>query len=154
MPSKSIYVHTNGSISFFLWLYIILCKYLTFSFLINFYWSMRSVQLLSCVQLFETPRTAAPQASLSIASSQSVLKLLSAELVMPPSIVALQCWVSFCCITKRISHRCIHSLPFGLPSISGHHVHWVEFLMLYNMFSLAIYFIHSINGKYVSIPTS
>ena len=42
-----------------------------------------SVQSLSCVQLFATPRTAAHQASLSITNSQSLLKLLSIESVMP-----------------------------------------------------------------------
>ena len=42
-----------------------------------------SVQSLSCVRLFTTPRTAACQASLSIASSWSLLKLMSIELVMP-----------------------------------------------------------------------
>ena len=42
-----------------------------------------SVQLLSCVQLFATPWTAAHQASLSITSSQSSLKLMSIESVMP-----------------------------------------------------------------------
>ena len=42
-----------------------------------------SVQLLSCVQLFKTPWTAACWASLSITNSQSLLKLMSIELVMP-----------------------------------------------------------------------
>ena len=42
-----------------------------------------SVQLLSCVQLFATPWTAARQASMSIANSWSLLKLMSIELVMP-----------------------------------------------------------------------
>ena len=42
-----------------------------------------SVQSLCCVQLFETPWTAALQASLSITNSQSLLKLMSIELVMP-----------------------------------------------------------------------
>ena len=41
-----------------------------------------SVQLLSCVQLFVTPCTVACQASLSITNSQSLLKLMSIELVM------------------------------------------------------------------------
>ena len=41
------------------------------------------VQLLSCVQLFATPWTAAHQTSLSITNSQSLLKLMSIELVMP-----------------------------------------------------------------------
>ena len=40
------------------------------------------VQLLSRVQLFATPWTAAGQASLSITNSQSLLKLMSIELVM------------------------------------------------------------------------
>ena len=44
-----------------------------------------SVQSLSCVRLFVTPWTAAYQASLSIANFQSLLKLMSIELVMPPS---------------------------------------------------------------------
>ena len=42
-----------------------------------------SVQSISCVQLFGSPWTAAHQASLSIANSQSLLKLMSIELVMP-----------------------------------------------------------------------
>ena len=42
-----------------------------------------SVQLLSHVQLFATPWTAACQASLSITNSPSLLKLMSIELVMP-----------------------------------------------------------------------
>ena len=42
-----------------------------------------SVQSLSHVQLFATPWTAACQASLSIANSWSLLKLMSIELVMP-----------------------------------------------------------------------
>ena len=42
-----------------------------------------SVQLLSCVWLFATPWTATRQASLSIANLQSLLKLMSIELVMP-----------------------------------------------------------------------
>ena len=41
------------------------------------------VQLLSCVLLFPTPRTAAHQASLSFTISWSLLKLLSIKLVMP-----------------------------------------------------------------------
>ena len=42
-----------------------------------------SVQSLSCVQLFVTPWTAACPASLSITKSQSLLKLMSIESVMP-----------------------------------------------------------------------
>ena len=42
-----------------------------------------SVQLLSCVRLFETPWTSARQASLSITNSWSLLKLMFIKLVMP-----------------------------------------------------------------------
>ena len=44
-----------------------------------------SVQLLSPVRLFETPRIAARQASLSITNSRSSLRLTSIESVMPSS---------------------------------------------------------------------
>ena len=50
-----------------------------------------SVQLLSHVQLFETPWTAARQASLSITNSQSSLKLMSVESVMPYNHLILCC---------------------------------------------------------------
>ena len=45
--------------------------------------NISSVQLLSCVWLSATPWTAAWQASLSITNSQSLLKLMSIELLMP-----------------------------------------------------------------------
>ena len=45
--------------------------------------SLQSVQLLSCVRFFATSWTAAHQASLSIINYQSLLKLMSTELVMP-----------------------------------------------------------------------
>ena len=52
-----------------------------FIFVFNFCYS--TVQSLICVRLFETPWTAAHQASLSIVNSQSLLKLTSIESVMP-----------------------------------------------------------------------
>jgi len=45
--------------------------------------TISSVQLLSHVQVFAAPWTAACQASLSITNSRSLLKLMSIELVMP-----------------------------------------------------------------------
>ena len=45
--------------------------------------AISSVQSLSHAQLFETPWTAAPQACLSITNSQSLMKLMSIESVMP-----------------------------------------------------------------------
>ena len=45
----------------------------------------QSVQSLSCVRLFVTPLIAARQASLPITNSQSSLRLMSIESVMPSS---------------------------------------------------------------------
>ena len=53
--------------------------------------SFSSVQLLSHVQLFATPWTAAHQASLSITNSWSLPKLMSIELVMPSNYLILCC---------------------------------------------------------------
>ena len=50
-----------------------------------------SVQSLSCVQLFVTPWAAAFQASLSNTNSQSLLKLMSIESVMPSNHLILCC---------------------------------------------------------------
>ena len=44
---------------------------------------LSSVELLSHVQFFATPGTAAHQASLSITNSRKLLRLMSIELVMP-----------------------------------------------------------------------
>ena len=49
-----------------------------------------SVQLLSHIRLFVTPWTAAHQVSLSITNSQSLLKLVSIESVMPSSHLILR----------------------------------------------------------------
>ena len=54
-------------------------------------WIFSSVQLLSRVQLFATPWTAAHQAPLSISNSWSLLKLMSIELVIPSN------HLIFCC---------------------------------------------------------
>ena len=54
------------------------------------------VQSLSRVQFFATPWTAASQASLSITISQSLLKLMSIESVMPSKHLILCCPFSSC----------------------------------------------------------
>ena len=66
------------------------------------YLNINSVQSLSGVQLFATPQTAAPQASLSITISQGLLKLMSFESVMPSNHLIL-------------GHSLLH-LPSVLPS--------------------------------------
>ena len=79
----------------------------------------QSVQALSRVQLFATPRTAARQTSLSITNSQSLLKLMSIESVMPSNHLIL-------CRPLRL-------LPSILPSIrvfsneSVLHIRWPKY---------------------------
>ena len=91
--------------------YVIKNLFLKFSF--------SSVQLLSCVWLFATPCIAAHLASLSITSSQSLLKLMSTELLMPSS------HLIFC--------RSLLLLPLIPPSIrvfsneSALHMRWPEY---------------------------
>ena len=63
----------------------------------------RSVQSLGCVQLFETSRTAAHQASLSVINAQSPPKLTSIESVMPSN--------------HLILCRPLHLLPSLSPTI-------------------------------------
>ena len=53
--------------------------------------SVSFVQSLSHVRLFATPWTAARQASLSITNSQSLLKLIPIESMMPSSCLSLCC---------------------------------------------------------------
>ena len=61
------------------------------------------VQSISCVRLFETPWTAAHQASLFFTVSQSLLKLMSIESVMPSN--------------HLILCRPFHLLPSNFPRI-------------------------------------
>ena len=55
-----------------------------------------SVQSLSRIRLFVTPQTAARQATLSIASSMGLLKLISTESVMPSNHLIFCCPLSSC----------------------------------------------------------
>jgi len=55
----------------------------TFLLSLKSFLQFSSIQLLSHVQLFATPWTAACQASLFITNSQSLLRLMSMESVMP-----------------------------------------------------------------------
>ena len=78
-----------------------------------------SVQSLSCVLLFATPWTAARQASLSIANSQSLLKLMSIESVMPSNHFILCCPLLlppsiFSSIRVSSSHQVAKVLEFQL----------------------------------------
>ena len=77
---------------FSLWTFLVDCKIKIFA-LKNSKYSVQfsSVQLLSPVQPFVTPWTEAPQASLSITNSQSLLKLMPIELVMSSNHLILCC---------------------------------------------------------------
>ena len=59
--------------------------------LANYMSSVVVIQLLSCVQLFETPWTTVHQASLSFTISQSLLKLMSIKSMMPSNHLILCC---------------------------------------------------------------
>ena len=75
IPSRSVHVVAKGRIPFSIVtntpLYVYMCMYVLVQF------------SHSGVGLFVTPWTAARQASLSITNPQSLLKLMSIELVMP-----------------------------------------------------------------------
>ena len=58
---------------------------------LSFFLFISSVQLLSLVRLFATPWTAECQASLSITTSRSLLKLMSIKSVMPSNHLILCC---------------------------------------------------------------
>ena len=78
-----------------------------------------SVQSPSCVQLFVTPWTAARQASLSINNSQSLLKLMSFESVMPSNHLIL-------CHPLILLHSIFpRSRVFSNESV--HHVRWPKY---------------------------
>ena len=63
--------------------FIYICVFLWLDSSFPFFQLFRSIQSLSHVWLFETPWTAAHQASLSITNSRSLPKLMSIESVMP-----------------------------------------------------------------------
>ena len=97
-----------------------------------------SVQLFSHVQLFETPWTAARQASLSITNSWSLLILMSIELVMPsnhlilchPLLLLPSIFPSIRLFSiKSVLHiRCPKYWSFGfIISPSNEHSEWISF---------------------------
>ena len=75
-----------------------------------------SVHFLSCAWLFVTLRSAARQASLSITNFQSLLKLMSVELVMPSNHLILCLFFLQASIFPRIRVFSNESvLPIGWP---------------------------------------
>ena len=76
------YIYVCMSYMWYIYIYVIIILYIC---------CISSVQSLSHVRLFATPWTAAHQASLSITNSQSLLKLMSIEPVMPSNHLILCC---------------------------------------------------------------
>ena len=70
------------------------------------------------------------------------------------SIVALKCCASFCHTAKRISSARMHISPLVWVSFPFRSLQNIGFLVLYSRFSLVVYFRHSINSVYMSIPIS
>ena len=77
------------------------------------------VQPLSCVWLFAAPWTTARQASLSFTTSQSLLKLISIELVMPSN------HLIFCCPLLLLSS--IFPSIRVFPNESALHIRWTTY---------------------------
>ena len=98
-----------------------------------------SVQLLSHVQLFPTPWTAGHQASLSITNSQSLLKLLSIESVMPSNhlilcrplllLSSISASISIFSSESALCIRCPKYWSFSFISPSSEHPGLISFRM-------------------------
>ena len=82
-------------------------------------YSSVQIQLLSCVQLFATPWTAACQASLSITNSQSLLKLMSTESVIPSNHLIL-------CHTLLLPPSIFPNIRV-FPNESALHIRWPRY---------------------------
>ena len=82
-PLTSLFAHLPW------WLYFIKKEHEKGMDVHSVYLLFSSVQSLSCVWLFVTPWTAARQASLSFTISQSLLKLMTIESVMPSNLLIL-----------------------------------------------------------------
>ena len=132
-----------------------------------------AVQLLSRVQLFLTPWTAARQASLSITNSQSLLKLMSVESVMPSNHLILCCplvfppsifpsirvfsnesglrsrWPKYCSFNFSIS-------PFNEhPGLISFRIDWFDlFVELSRVFSNTIVQMHQFFDSHPSLRSS
>ena len=80
---------------------------------------MTSVQLFSCVRLFETPWTATRQSSLSITNSWSLPRLMSIESVMPSNHLIL-------CHPLLLLHSIFPSIRF-LSNESALRIRWPKY---------------------------
>ena len=81
--------------------------------------------MLSSVYLFATPWTAAHQASLSITNSQSLLKLMSIESVMPSNHAIL-------CCPLLLLHSIFPSIRV-FSNESALHIRWPKYWISFNI---------------------
>ena len=89
-------------------------------FLSFLYDPISSVQSLSLVQLFESPWTAAHQASLSITNSWSLLRFMSIELVMISNHLIIYCPLLLLpSVFPRVRERSSSSFPVSWLFASG-----------------------------------
>ena len=117
--------------------------------------SQYSVQSLSRVWLLATPWTATCHASLSITNSQTLLKLLSIELVMPYNHLILCCpllllpsiFSSIRVFSNEVSslHQVAKGLEFRLPPLAPGYQHCLDWQLLSSSFP-------SIHGQYSLFP--
>ena len=118
---------------------------------------VQSIQTFSCVRLFATPWTAACQASLSITNSQSLLKLMFIESVIPSNHLIL-------CLPLLLLPSIFSSIRvFSKESVL--HIRWPTYwscsfsISPYNEYSGLIYFrmdwfdIIAVQGTQESSPT-
>ena len=76
LPCRALMIKWNNACK-------VLRVFVSLQYIVSTQMFSQSVQLFSCVWLFATPWTAAHQASLSITSFQSILKLMSITSMMP-----------------------------------------------------------------------
>jgi len=119
----SISIHTNSAIGSILSTPspVFVCRFLNNDH--SDWWGViSSVQLLSRVQLFATTWTTVHQVSLSISNFQSLLKLMSIELVMPSNHLIL------CCLLLHLSSIFLSITIFSNESVL--HIRWSKYWSL------------------------
>ena len=109
-----------------------------------------SVQLLSHVWLFATPWIAARQASLSITNSQSSLKLMSIEPVMPsghlilcrPLLLLLPIHWHFQCLLNIFDIPMVHSFSDTIEKVMNFGIKfWDHFIYLETQWKLYLFYV-------------
>ena len=121
-----------------------------------------------CPTLFRPPWTAACQASLPFTISQSLLKLMSIELVMPSNylilchpllllptkFLSIRIFSNFYCTAKWIRYSYTYILFNGFPSHLGHCRALNRAPCAIQNVLIVIYFIRGVNSVYMSVPIS